>query len=166
MLLFYLLTPTMWRVEWTLIIDLGTAPRELYGRAVFWLIRIFLDMISYKLDSAIYLAYDRVLKHFDFHRERTSITTLIMLVYKNMTREYSLGVGRCLVVKQRGDVYSIMVFQMKSDNRRLGFPMVRWSSFTRAIYEIDNAVDDLKTNLPLKYSYHIGGGYYLSVIAG
>ena len=89
-----------------------------------------------------------------------------MEVYKNMTREYSLDGGRSLVVKTKGDVYSIMIFEMGSENRRLEFTLVRWSSFTQAIDEIDNAVNDWKTNYQLKYSYHIGGGYYVSVKAG
>ena len=70
-----------------------------------------------------------------------------MPVYTNMTREYSLGTGRSLVVKNEGNVYSIfMIFEMGSDNWSLEFHLVRWSSFTRAIDEIDNAVKDLKTN--------------------
>ena len=83
-----------------------------------------------------------------------------------MTREYILCAGRSLVVKRKGDVYSIMIFEMGSENRRLEFPLVRWSSVNRAFDEIDNAVNDLKTNHQLKYSYHIGGGYYDSVTAG
>ena len=126
-------------------------------------------MISYELDSAIYWAcweHDQLLKHSDFHRERTSTTTLKKPVYKNMTRVFSLGAGRSLVVKKNGDVYSIMIFEMGSDKRRLDFPLVHRSSFTRAFDEIDNAVNNLKTNQQLKYSNNIGGGYYISVTAG
>ena len=83
-----------------------------------------------------------------------------------MTREYSLGDGRSLVVKKKSEVYSIMIFEMESDNRRLEIPLVHWSSFIWASDEIDNAVNNLKTNHQLKYSYHIGGGYNVSVTAG
>ena len=67
-----------------------------------------------------------------------------MPVYKNMIREYSLGAGWSQVVKKNSDVYSIMIFEMGSDTRRLEFPLVRWSSFTRAFDEIDNAVNDFR----------------------
>ena len=107
-----------------------------------------------------------MLKHSDCHRERTCTTTLKMPVYKNMTRGYSLGAGQSLVVKKKGDVYSIMIFEMGSDNRGLKFPLVRWSPFTGAFDEIDNAVNDLQTNHQLKYSYHIAGCYNVSVTAG
>ena len=73
-----------------------------------------------------------------------------------MTIEYSLGAGRSLMIKMKGDVYRIMIFEMGSDNRRLEFTLNRWSSSSRANDEIDNAVNDLKTNHQLKYSYHIG----------
>ena len=99
-------------------------------------------------------------------RERTSTTTLTMHVYKNMTREHSLGADRSLVVKRNGDVYTIMIFEMGFDNRRLEFPLVRWSSFTRAFDEIDIAVNDLKTNHQFKNSSHISGGYHVSVTGG
>ena len=55
---------------------------------------------------------------------------------------------------------------MVSDNRRLEFPLVRWPSFTRSFDEVDNAINDLKSNHQLKYTYHIGSGYYVSVTAG
>ena len=105
-------------------------------------------------------------KHSDFHRERTSTVTLKMPVNENMISEYSMGAGRSLMVKKKSDVYSIMIFEMGSDNRGLKFPLVRWSPFTRAFDEIDNAVNDLQTNHQLKYSYHIAGGYNVSVTAG
>ena len=121
-------------------------------------------MISYELDSAVDCELDRVLKHSDFHRERMSTTTLTMPIYTSMTREYSLSAGRSLVDKKMGNVYSIMIFEMGFDNRHLEFFLIRWSSFTRAIDEIDNAVKDFKINQLLKY--YIGGGYYVSVTAG
>ena len=120
---------------------------------MFWFARIFLDRVSCEFDSAIYWEHDWVPTHSDFHRERTSTTTL------KMTREYTLDAGRSLVIKKKSKVYSIIIFEMGSDNRRQEFPLVRWSSFTRAIYEIDNTVNDFKTNHQLKYSYHIGGGH-------
>ena len=57
------------------------------------------------------------------------------------------------MVKKEGRCLHMMIFEMGSDNRRLEFHLVR-SSFNRAIDEIDNAVNDLKTNHQLKYSYH------------
>ena len=86
-----------------------------------------------------------------------------MPVYKNMTTEYNSRAVWSLVIKGKDVVYRIMIFEMVSDNRRLEFPLIYWASFTRAIDEIDNAVNDLKTNHQLKYSYYIGGGYYVSV---
>ena len=84
-----------------------------------------------------------------------------------MTREYSLDADPFLLVKMNGDVYRIMIFQKGSDYRRQEFPLVRWLSFTRAMDEIDNAANNLKTNNhQLTYSYHIGSGYYVSVAAG
>ena len=65
----------------------------------------------------------------------------------------------------KGDVYIIMIFEMRFDKKRLEFPLVRWSSFTRAFDETDNADNDLKTEHQLKYSYHIVGGYCIYVIA-
>ena len=71
-----------------------------------------------------------------------------------------------IIQKKKADVYSIMIFEMGSDNRSLEFPMVCCSLFTQPIGEIDNTFNGLKTNHQLKYSYHIGGGYYVSVTAG
>ena len=67
------------------------------------------------------------------------------------------------MVKKKSNVYSIMIFEMGSVNRYLEFSLVRWSSFSRAFDEIDNAVNDLKTNH--QYWYHIRDGYYASVTA-
>ena len=54
---------------------------------------------------------------------------------------------------------------MGSDNRYVDFSIMRWASFDRAIDEAQNAICEIHTNPPLKFRYHIGGGYYISVSA-
>ena len=89
-----------------------------------------------------------------------------MLVYKNMTREYKLGAGRVLMNKKNGDVYNIKIFKMVSEFRSIKFPLSRWSTFTRALIEIDNVVSELQINQHLKNTYYIGGGFNVFVTVG
>ena len=89
-----------------------------------------------------------------------------MPVYKDMTREYQMGAGRDLLVKKNGDVYNIAIFEIASEFRSVSFPISSWSMFTRELREIDNTVSELQTNPQLKYTHHIGGGFYISMTAG
>ena len=89
-----------------------------------------------------------------------------MTVYKNMTREYKLGVGRVLMAKKSEDVYNNVISEMASEFRGVSFPLFRWSTFTRALGEIGNEASELQTNPKLKYVYHIGGAFYVLVTVG
>ena len=104
-------------------------------------------------------------KHSDFHRERTSTTTLKMSNFANMWKHFNLGSGRVLFAHKKGSVYKIKIYEMGSDNRYVDFSIVRWASFVRAIDETQNAIDEIHTNPQLKFRHHIGGGYYISVSA-
>ena len=101
--------------------------------------------------------------HFDFHRERTSTTTLKVSNFARMRKHFNQGSGRVLFAQKKGSVYKIKIFGMGSDNRYVDFSIVRWASFVRAIDEAQNALYKICTNLQLKFRHHIGGGYYISV---
>ena len=91
-------------------------------------------IISYELGSAIYWEHDRVSKHSDFHRERTSTTTLKMMSnFASMTKHFSLCSSRVLFALKKGSVYKHKIFEMY-----VNFTIVRWASFVRAIDEIQN----------------------------
>ena len=102
-------------------------------------------------------------KHSDFHRERTSTTTLKMSNFANMSKHFNLGAGRVLFAQKKGSVYQIKIYEMGSDNRYANFSIVRWALFVRAIDEAQNAIHEIHTNPKLKF--HIGCGYYISVSA-
>ena len=104
-------------------------------------------------------------KHFGFHRERTSTTTLKMSKFASMRKHFNLGAGRLLFAQKKGSVYQIKIYEMGSDNRYVDFSIVRWASFGRAIDEAQNAIYEIYTNPQLKFQHHIGGGYYISVSA-
>ena len=104
-------------------------------------------------------------KHSDFHRERTSITTLKMSNFANMSKHFNLGAGRVLFAQKKGSVYQIKIYEMESDNRYVAFSIVRWASFVRVIDQAQNAIHEIHTNPKLKFQHHIGGGYYISVSA-
>ena len=104
-------------------------------------------------------------KHSDFHRERTSTTTLKMSNFANMRKHFNLGAGRVLFALKKGSVYKINIYEMGSDNRYVDFSILRWASFVRAIDEAQNAIYEIHTNPQLKFQHHIGGGYYISVSA-
>ena len=106
-----------------------------------------------------------MLKHSDFHRERTSTKTLKMSNFANMSKHFNLGAGRVLFAHKKGFVYQIKIYEMGSDNRYVDFSIVRWASFIRAMYEAQNAIHEIHTNPQLKFQHHIGGGYYISVSA-
>ena len=104
-------------------------------------------------------------KHSDFHRERTSTTTLKMYNFANMWKHFNLRSGRVLFAHKKGSVYKIKIYEMGSNNRYVDFSIVRWASFVRAIDEAQNAIYEIHTNSQLKFRHHIGGGYYISVSA-
>ena len=104
-------------------------------------------------------------KNFDFHRERTSTTTLKMSNFASMRKHFNLVAGRVLLAQKKGSVYQIKIYEMGSDNRYVDFSIVRWDSFIRAIDEAQNAIYEIHTNPQLKFQHHIGGGYYISVSA-
>ena len=106
-----------------------------------------------------------MLKHSEFHRERTSTTTLKMSIFANMSKHFNRGVGRVLFAQKKGSVYQIKINEMESDNRYVDFSTVRWASFVRAIDEAQNALHEIHTNPQLKFQHPIGGGYYSFVSA-
>ena len=78
-------------------------------------------------------------KHSDFHRERTSTTTLKMSNFASMRKHFNLGSG-CVFAQKKGSVYKIKIYEMGSDNRYVDCSIVRWASFVRAIDEAQNAI--------------------------
>ena len=74
-----------------------------------------------------------MLKNSDFHRERTSTTTLKMSNFANMRKHFNLGAGRVLFAHKKASLYKIKIYEMGSDNRYVDFSIVRWASFVRAI---------------------------------
>ena len=104
-------------------------------------------------------------KHSDFHRERTSTTTLKMSNFTSMREHFNLGSGRVLFAHKKASVYHIKLYEMGLDNRYVDFLVVRWASFIRAIDEAQNAIYEIHTNPQLKFRHHIGGGYNISVSA-
>ena len=105
-------------------------------------------------------------KHSDFHRERTSTTTLKMMSnFASTTKQFNLGSSRVLFAQKKGSLYKLKMFEMGSVNRYVDFSIVRWASFVRAIDEVQNAIYEIHTNPQLKFRHHIGGGYYISVSA-
>ena len=85
--------------------------------------------------------------------------------FTSMTKHFNLGSGRVLFAQKIGSIYKIKVFELGSNNRYADFSVVRWSSFVRAIDEVQNAISEIHTNPQLKFRHHIGGGYYISVSA-
>ena len=83
----------------------------------------------------------------------------------NMSKQFNLGSGRVLFAQKKGAVYKIKIYEMVSDNRYVDSTIVRWTSFVRAIDEVQNALYEIHTNPQLKFRHHIGGGYYISVSA-
>ena len=104
-------------------------------------------------------------KHSDFHRERTSTTTLKMSNFVSMRKHFNQRAGRVLFAQKKGSVYKIKIYEMGSDNRYVDISIVRWASFVRAIDEAQNAICEIHTNPQRKFQHHIGGGYYISVSA-
>ena len=70
-----------------------------------------------------------------------------------------------LFAQKKSAVYNIKIYETRSDNRYEDFTIVRWASFVRAIDEVQNALYEIHTNPQLKFRHHIGGGYYISVLA-
>ena len=86
--------------------------------------------------------------------------------FTSMTKHFNLGSGRLLFAQKNGSVYKIKIFEIGSDNRYVGFSIVRWASFVRAIDEVQDAIyEKIHTNPQLKFRHHIEGGYYISVSA-
>ena len=104
-------------------------------------------------------------KHSDFHRERTSTTTLKMSNFASMRKHFKLGVGRVLFAQKKDSVYQIKIYEMGSDNRYVDFSIVRCASFVCAIDEAQHAIYEIHTNPQLKFQHYIGGGYYISASA-
>ena len=118
------------------------------------------------LDSVVYWEHDRVSKHSDFHRERTSTTTLKMMFnFTSLTKHFILGPSRVLFAQNKDSVYKSKNFEIGSDNRYVDFSIVRWASFVQAIDEVQSAIYEIHTNPQLKFRHNMGGGYYISVSA-
>ena len=96
-------------------------------------------------------------KHSDFHRKRTSTTTLKMFNFSSVRKHFNLGAGRMLFAHKKGSVYQIKIYEMGSDNRYVDFSIVRWAPFVRAIDDAQNAI--------YEFQHHISGGYYISLSA-
>ena len=90
---------------------------------------------------------------------------LKMSNFANMSKRFNLGAGRKLFAQKKGSVYQIKIYEMGSDNRYVDFSIARWTSFVRAIDEVQNAIHEIHTNPQLKFQHHIGDGYYISVSA-
>ena len=101
----------------------------------------------------------------DFHRERTSTTTLKMSNFASMRKRFNVGAGRVLCAQKKCSVYKFKIYEMGSDNRYVDFSIVIWASFVRAIDEAQNAIYEIHINPQLKFQHHIGGSYYISVSA-
>ena len=85
--------------------------------------------------------------------------------FASMRKHFNLGSGRVLFAHKKGSVCKIKIYEMGSDNRYVDFSIVRWASFVRAIDEAQNAIYEIHTNPQLKFRFHIGCGYYISVSA-
>ena len=59
-----------------------------------------------------------------FDRERTSSVTLKMSHFAGMTKHFKLGSGHVLFAQKEGSVCKLMIFEMGSDNRYVGFSIV------------------------------------------
>ena len=64
-------------------------------------------------------------KHFDFHREIASTTTLKMSNFADISKHFNLGAGRVLFTQKKGSGYQIKIYEMGSDNRYVDVTIVR-----------------------------------------
>ena len=66
-------------------------------------------------------------KYSDFHRKRTSTTTLKMSNFAGMRKHVNLGAGHVLFAQNKGSVYKIKIYDMGSDNKYVDLSIVRWA---------------------------------------
>ena len=91
----------------------------------------FSDWLGYGIIRAKFgyiLERYRVPKHSDFHRQRTSTTTLNMANFANMWKHFNLGSGRMLFAQERFRLQNQDLRQSVREllNREIGFIRLRY----------------------------------------
>ena len=77
---------------------------------------------------------------------------------------YQLGDRRSLSIKSEEDKLSVV---LKDDLKSIELPAKRWATFVLLFNSIEEAVQKLRDNTDyIKFFYHIGGGWYVSVTTG
>ena len=77
-----------------------------------------------------------------------------------MEKQNDIGVNRRIIVKKHEGV------TIESKLKSVTLTPKRWSSFVASIMEIDQSLESLENNHYVKYSKHLGGGYYIGITTG
>ena len=75
-----------------------------------------------------------------------------------MEKQYDISANRRIIVKDS----NITIEGTKS----VTLSPIRWSSLVASVPEIDQSLELLENNQYVKYSKHLGGGYYIGITTG
>ena len=82
------------------------------------------------------------------------------------SREYPIDETKRVVVSKKGSEYFVTIEEIGSQTKTVALPAKRWAVLITILPDIENSVNALKTNQSVKFSTHLGGGYFTSVNTG
>jgi hypothetical protein len=86
--------------------------------------------------------------------------------YFTMSREYPINANRRVVVYKKDGEFYVTIEEPGSTVKSVTLPAKRWAVLIAVEPQIDHAVSCLEAKQYVKFNYHIGGGYYVSVTTG
>ena len=82
------------------------------------------------------------------------------------SREYSIDDVKRVIVSKKGSEYFVTIEERDSQTKTVTLPAKRWVVLITILPDIENSVNALKTKQDVKFSTHLGGGYFTSVNTG
>jgi hypothetical protein len=82
------------------------------------------------------------------------------------SREFSIDESKRVVVNKKGSEYFVTIEERASQTKTVTLPAKRWAVLITILPDIENSVNTLKTDQSVKFSTHLGGGYFTSVNTG
>ena len=82
-----------------------------------------------------------------------------------MAKRYSIGGNRYVVVKKQDNEICVTIVDEKSE-KSATLAAKRWAQFVAVMYQIDESLTQLLTNQYVKYNFHLGGAWCVSVTTG
>lgn len=82
-----------------------------------------------------------------------------------MAKRYSIGGNRYVVVKKQDNEIIVTIVDEKSE-KSATLTAKRWAQFVAVMYQIDENLTQMLTNQYVKYNFHLGGAWCVSVTTG